>query len=267
MIAFPDIDPVAIAVGPLQIRWYALAYLCGFLLAWGYAIWIAKRDTKLRPNATDIDDFLPWAVAGVIVGGRLGYTLFYQPDLYLAEPLSIFKVWEGGMSFHGGVLGVIAAIAFYSFKHKIKMLRLSDVVCAGVPIGLFLGRCANFVNGELFGRVAPYDLPWAMVFPRGGDVPRHPSQLYEALLEGIVLFLVLHVFVRFDFIKKFPGVVTGMFLAGYGIARFTVEYFREPDAYLGLIGGFISMGQILSLPMVVIGAGVVVYALLCKKAA
>lgn len=261
MIAFPNIDPVAVALGPIQIRWYALAYLCGFLLGWAYAVYLAKLDSDKRPTKEDIDDFLPWAVLGVILGGRIGYTIFYQPSLYLAEPLEILKVWNGGMSFHGGALGVIAALFIYSWKHKIQLLRLSDTVCATVPIGLFLGRIANFVNGELFGREAPGDLPWAMVFPRGGDVPRHPSQLYEALLEGALLFLILFILARVNKTRNMPGIVTGVFLAGYGLARFIVEYFREPDFHLGLIGGIASMGQILSLPMIVLGVSVCIYAI------
>lgn len=260
MIPFPDIDPVAIAIGPLQIRWYALAYLCGFLLGWAYAVYITKLDPDKRPNKEDIDDFLPWAVLGVILGGRLGYTIFYQPALYLSDPLEILKVWHGGMSFHGGALGVIAALFIFSWKRNIYLLRLSDTICATVPIGLCLGRLANFINGELFGRAAPAELPWAMVFPRGGDVPRHPSQIYESLLEGVVLFAILFVLVRISKTRNMPGIVTGVFLAGYGVARFTVEYFREPDFHLGLIGGIASMGQILSLPMILLGTGVCIYA-------
>ncbi|MEM6781416.1 MAG: prolipoprotein diacylglyceryl transferase [Pseudomonadota bacterium] len=260
MIPFPDIDPVAIAVGPLQIRWYALAYLCGFLLAWAYAIYITKLDPDKRPNKDDIDDFLPWVVVGVILGGRLGYTIFYQPSVYLADPLAILKVWEGGMSFHGGALGVIAALFIYSWRHKIQLLRLSDTVCATVPIGLFLGRIANFINGELFGRAAPADLPWAVVFPRGGEIARHPSQIYEAILEGLVLFIVLFVLIKMQKTRNMPGIVTGVFLAGYGLARFFVEYYREPDFHIGLIADAVSMGQILSVPMILLGTGVCVYA-------
>lgn len=261
MIPFPDIDPVAVAIGPLEIRWYALAYLCGFLLGWAYALHLARLDPKSRPNKEDIDDFLPWAVLGVILGGRLGYTIFYQPGIYLSEPLEILKVWHGGMSFHGGALGVIAALILYSWKHKIELFRLSDIVCACVPIGLFLGRIANFINGELFGRAAPTDLPWSIVFPRGGDIPRHPSQLYEALLEGAILFLILFTLMKIKDVRSTPGIVTGIFLAGYGLARFLVEYFREPDMHLGLIGGVASMGQILSMPMILLGAGVCLYSI------
>ncbi len=260
MIPYPNIDPVAIALGPLQIRWYALAYLCGFLLAWAYAIYLAKLDPDKKPGKEDIDDFLPWAILGVILGGRIGYTIFYQPALYLSDPLEILKVWNGGMSFHGGAMGVIAALFLYSWKKNIPLLRLSDIVCAGVPIGLLLGRAANFINGELFGRAAPEDLPWAMVFPRGGEIARHPSQIYEALLEGAVLFAILFVLARIGKTRNMPGMVTGVFLAGYGLARFTVEYFREPDFHLGLIGGIASMGQILSLPMILLGTGVCIYA-------
>ncbi len=251
-LPFPDIDPVALAIGPLAIRWYALAYLAGFLLAWKYALWIVSRDPHLRPNKDDIDNFVPWAVLGVILGGRIGYVLFYQFDLYAADPLEALKVWHGGMSFHGGALGVIVALFGYSFVHKFSLLRLSDAACAGVPIGLFFGRIANFVNGELYGRVT--DVPWAFVFPRGGALPRHPSQLYEAILEGLVLFVILYLIIRRDDLRNRPGIVTGVFLAGYGFMRFLVEFVREPDVQLGLYAGFFSMGQFLCIPMILFGA-------------
>lgn len=250
-LPFPEIDPVVIAVGPLAVRWYALAYLAGFLLAWKYALWIVSRDPAQRPDKDDIDGFIPWAVIGVILGGRIGYILFYQFDLYAADPLEAFKVWNGGMSFHGGALGVIAALFAYSMLHKFSLLRLSDAACAGVPIGLFFGRIANFINGELYGRVT--DVSWAVLFPRGGALPRHPSQLYEAVLEGLVLFLVLFVLIRNPAIRNRPGIVTGVFLAGYGIARFMVEFVREPDYQLGLFWNALSMGQLLCVPMILFG--------------
>lgn len=251
-LIFPDIDPVALQIGPLMIRWYALAYLAGFLLAWKYALWIVSRDPGQRPYKEDIDNFVPWAVIGVILGGRIGYVLFYQFDLYAADPLEALKVWHGGMSFHGGALGVIAALFLYSFVHKFSMLRLSDAVCAGVPIGLFFGRIANFINGELFGRVT--DVPWAFIFPRGGELPRHPSQLYEAALEGAVLFGILFILIRSSSLRNRPGIVTGVFLGGYGIMRFIVEFFREPDRQIGLYWELFSMGQLLCLPMILFGA-------------
>lgn len=251
-IPFPDIDPVALSIGPLVIRWYALAYLAGFMLAWKYALRIVNRDPGQRPDKDDIDNFVPWAVLGVILGGRIGYVLFYQFDLYAADPLEALKVWHGGMSFHGGALGVIAALFFYSHWHKFSMLRLSDAACAGVPIGLFLGRLANFINGELYGRVT--DVSWGVLFPRGGALPRHPSQIYEAVLEGAVLFTILFFMAKNDTIRNRPGMVTGVFLAGYGAMRFIVEFFREPDFQLGLYLNVISMGQILCTPMILFGS-------------
>lgn len=252
-LPFPDIDPVAIQIGPILIRWYALAYLAGFLLAWKYALYIVSKnkDPGLRPNKDDIDNFIPWAVIGVILGGRIGYVIFYQFDLYANDPLEALKVWHGGMSFHGGALGVIAALFFYSFVHKFSMLRLSDIACAGVPIGLFFGRIANFVNGELYGRVT--SVPWAVTFPRGGGQARHPSQLYEALLEGALLFAVLYVLIRNERFRGRPGFVTGVFLGGYGLARFVVEFYREPDFQIGLFWDVLSMGQLLCVPMILFG--------------
>lgn len=258
-IPFPDIDPVALSLGPLDIRWYSLAYLAGFLLGWKYALHLCGLSPKNRPNKDDIDNFLPWAVLGVILGGRLGYVLFYQPAIYLADPLGAFKVWEGGMAFHGGAMGVIIALFVFAWRHKIQLLRLSDVVCAVVPIGLFFGRLANFVNGELFGR--PTEAPWGIVFPFGGDLPRHPSQIYEALLEGALLFVILLFLMKNSWTRNRPGITTGAFLALYGAFRMVVELFREPDAHLGFIVAEISMGQILSIPMVVVGAGAIIYAL------
>lgn len=255
---FPNIDPVAIAIGPVEIRWYALAYMAGFLLGWQYCMRLAGLDAKCRPNAEDIDDFLPWAILGVIAGGRLGYILFYQAGYYLANPAQILQVWNGGMSFHGGALGVIVAMFVYAHLKKVSVLRLADIVACAVPIGLFFGRIANFVNGELFGRAS--DVAWAVRFPMGGAMPRHPSQVYEALLEGAVLFLVLFFMARCEAVRNRPGVISGVFLALYGLFRAFIEFFREPDAHLGLIGDVLSMGQILSVPMVLVGAGISVWA-------
>lgn len=251
---FPNIDPVAVAIGPLQIRWYALAYLAGFLLGWRYCMKLAgapdKKRTR-RPDAQDIDDFLPWVVLGVILGGRLGYVLFYNFEYYLAHPAHIPFIWEGGMSFHGGALGVIAVTLIYARKHKIDLLRLSDILAASVPIGLFFGRIANFINGELYGRVT--DSPLGMVFPHGGPEPRHPSQLYEAFLEGMVLFIVLALMAQSEKIRNKPGVIAGTFLIGYGIFRAFIENFREPDAQLGFLAMGLTMGQVLCIPMVLGG--------------
>lgn len=264
MWAYPEIDPVAFSIGPLVIRWYALAYLAGFLIGWRYCMHIAGFDEGKRPNAKDIDDFLPWAIVGVILGGRLGYVLFYQADYYFANPGEIYKLWHGGMSFHGGTLGVIASMILYSWRQKISLLRLADFVAACAPIGLFFGRLANFINGELYGRVTQSS--WGMVFPHAGEEPRHPSQLYEAFLEGLVLFILLAVAVRIKAVRDRQGMVAGLFLIGYGVFRSVVELFREPDAYLGLFWGSISMGQILSLPMALAGVALCVFACVYKNA-
>ena len=253
---FPNIDPVAFAVGPFAVRWYALAYIAGILLGWFYALRLVKgRDD--RPNSEDVDDFVSWAILGIIFGGRLGYVLFYNFSYYMTRPLDALKVWEGGMAFHGGVLGVLVAMIVFARLRQISFLRLADIVCAVVPIGLLFGRIANFINGELFGRVT--DGPWGMVFPHGGDLPRHASQLYEAALEGAVLFAILFVLMRSPLREK-PGFVGGAFLAGYGVFRFIIEFVREPDAHIGLLGDVISQGQLLSLPMVVIGAVAMIWA-------
>lgn len=256
-LSFPQIDPVAIAIGPVQIRWYALAYLVGILLGW----FVAARLSRLsdaRPNARDIEDFIPWAVLGVILGGRIGYVLFYNTSYFLHNPFETLKIWQGGMSFHGGTLGVIVAIIVYGVLKRINVLRLGDIVCTVVPIGLFFGRIANFINGELYGRVS--DAPWAMVFPRGGDLPRHPSQLYEAVLEGLVLLVVLIALYRLKAVRERPGLISGVFLMGYALARAFVEFYREPDAHIGLLGGVISMGQVLSAPMIIVGAFLIIFA-------
>jgi phosphatidylglycerol:prolipoprotein diacylglycerol transferase len=258
-IQFPNFDPVAIAVGPLQIRWYALGYLAGILLGWAYARYIVKKDEPkgIRPNREDIDDFLPFAVMGVILGGRLGYVLFYQPAYYFSHPLEILQLWHGGMSFHGGASGVIIALIAYSLAKGFSMFRLGDLAALCCTFGLFFGRITNFINGELFGR--PTDVPWGVVFPGGGPEPRHPSQLYEAGLEGILLFVILSVMIHNEKIRSRPGIVGGTFLIGYGLCRMFVENFREPDAYLGFLAGGLTMGQILCLPM--IAAGILVITL------
>jgi phosphatidylglycerol:prolipoprotein diacylglycerol transferase len=260
MWEFPNIDPVAFSIGPVVVRWYALAYLSGFLLGWQYCLYLAGLDKGVRPRKDDIDDFLPWAIGGVILGGRLGYILFYGLPHYLENPLDALMLWHGGMSFHGGALGVILALFIFSAIRKIHTFRLSDFVCAAVPIGVFFGRIANFINGELFGRIT--ESPWGMVFPRGGALPRHPSQLYEAALEGALLFLILFVLVKCKYVRVRPGIVSGVFLAGYGLFRASLEFVREPDAQIGLLGGVISMGQVLSLPMIVAGCGMILYALI-----
>lgn len=249
-IPFPMIDPVALEIGPLVIRWYALAYVVGLLVGWRYCIWLASRP-PFPLARTLFDDFMVWAVLGVILGGRTGYVLFYNFSEYMQRPLEILMVWHGGMSFHGGLAGMILAMWLFARKNKLPFFALADVVAAATPIGLFLGRLANFINGELFGR--PTDVPWAMVFPNGGPEPRHPSQLYEATLEGIVLFAVLFVLVRFTAARSKLGLLSGVFLTGYGLSRFTVEFFREPDPQLGFLAFGTTMGQLLSLPMIAVG--------------
>ncbi len=255
---FPNIDPVALSLGPLVVRWYSLAYLAGFLGGWKYCLYLAGLDSDQRPSKDDIDDFVPWAILGVIFGGRLGYVLFYQFDLFLQVPSEIFKVWHGGMSFHGGMLGVLVALLAYPYVKKFEPFRLADMVCAAVPIGLFFGRIANFINGELYGRVS--DVAWAVKFPAGGGFPRHPSQLYEAALEGALLFVILFVLIKSEWARSRPGFIAGVFLAGYGCFRGFIEFFRAPDDYIGLYYGLISQGQVLSLPMVLIGIGLMIFA-------
>jgi len=258
---FPDVDPVAIHLGFFKIRWYALAYLSGFIGGWLYGGWLADRDKDRRPSREDIDNILPWLVLGVILGGRIGYVLFYNLSVFIADPVQIFKIWEGGMSFHGGLLGVVTVIVAYSRYHKFNPLAMGDVVSAVVPIGLFFGRLANFVNGELYGR--PTTVPWCMYFPNDGDggtIGRHPSQLYEAGLEGILLGTVLFLLARNDKIRRTPGLIFGALLVGYGLCRASVEYVREPDVQLGLYFNYFSMGQLLCVPMILAGIIIILYA-------
>jgi phosphatidylglycerol:prolipoprotein diacylglycerol transferase len=256
-LPFPDIDPIAFEIGPLAVRWYALAYIVGLIVGWKYAVWLNRRPAGLAPK-TVLDDFLVLAVIGIVLGGRIGYILFYQPGFYLENPLAVFELWRGGMSFHGGLIGIILAMLLFARRRNVPFLALTDLVSAAGPIGLFLGRIANFINGELFGR--PSEAPWAMIFPSGGPTPRHPSQLYEAAMEGVVLFLILFVLATVFQARRWPGVISGTFLAGYGLARIIAEFFREPDPQLGFLWGGATMGQLLSLPMVALGIGVVVYA-------
>ena len=262
-IPFPAIDPVAIEVGPLAVRWYALAYMAGILVGWWYALKLVRNDALWGGmpgpiSQKNIDDFLLFATVGLILGGRLGYVLFYQPGYYLANPGDIIKVWEGGMAFHGGFLGFLAAVFLFSAWRKLPPLSPGDVCSAVVPIGLFFGRIANFINGELWGRVS--DVPWAMVFPFAGPEPRHPSQLYQAGMEGIVLFLVL-LFVTHKLKGlRHPGFVTGVFIAGYGCARIVGEQFRQPDAGIGFLWGGLTMGMLLSVPMVLAGLALAYWA-------
>lgn len=271
MMIHPQFDPVLISIGPLAIRWYALSYIVGFMLF----LWLGRR--RIAQGNTlftreMLDDFLTWGILGVIIGGRLGYVLFYKFSTYIDHPLDIFKVWEGGMSFHGGFLGVLAAMWLFSRKHKISFLKTMDFVAPLVPLGLASGRIGNFINGELWGRVTDINAFWAMGFPQAhyedveaaahnplwaewlqqyAMLPRHPSQLYQFALEGICLFIVLWIFSK----KTRPdGQVASLFLAGYGFFRFLAEFARQPDDYLGLLTLGLSMGQWLSVPMIVLGA-------------
>lgn len=258
-LSFPQIDPVAFAYGPLVIRWYALAYIAGFIIGWRVCMKLAERYDGEEPTRDQVDDFLSWAILGVIVGGRLGYVLFYNPYYYFENFMEVFQVWKGGMSFHGGVLGLYAVMLLYSPPRFIPILRLSDLICAVAPIGLFFGRIANFINGELYGRVTAS--PLGMVFPGGGALPRHPSQLYEAALEGVLLFAIIMLLIfKFEALK-WRGLITGVFLTGYGLSRFFVEMYREPDVQIGLIGNVFSMGQVLTLPMILIGVWMIVHIL------
>jgi phosphatidylglycerol:prolipoprotein diacylglycerol transferase len=251
-IPFPEIDPVAFAFGPLAVRWYSLAYLAGFLGGWGMARELAKRSKLSLPTLKQIDDFVFWIVLGTILGGRLGYVLFYNFSYYIANPAHILKTWEGGMSFHGGLIGVAIAVIAFARANKIPILRLGDLSACGATIGIFFGRLANFINGELFGRVT--DAPVGMIFPNGGELPRHPSQLYEAFAEGLLLFVILNALAWFKpSIQKKHGTLFGIFLTGYGASRFVIEYFREPDVRIGLHLNLFSHGQLLCIPMVVIG--------------
>lgn len=245
-----DLDPVALEIGPLVIRWYALAYIAGLLIAWRWGMRLAAR-SPFAIEPVHVDRFLTWAVIGVIIGGRLGQVLFYAPDYYFANPAEILKVWKGGMAFHGGLLGVLAAMLIFVKVNRLPLFSLTDIVCAGAPIGIALGRVANFINGEHWGR--PTDVSWAVIFPRAGPEPRHPSQLYEAALEGVVLFLLILAALKFWGGLRRPGLISGVFLAGYAVARTLAELFRAPEVPIGDLPDWITYGQILSLPMLLGG--------------
>jgi phosphatidylglycerol:prolipoprotein diacylglycerol transferase len=255
-IPFPAIDPVAVAIGPFAIRWYALAYIVGLLIGWRYCLFLADQPPRLV-GRTDVDDFLVWATLGVVLGGRIGYVLFYKPGFYISHPLEALYLWHGGMSFHGGAIGVTTAIFLFTRYRGLSMLAFGDIICEAIPIGLFFGRIANFINDELWGRVT--DVPWGMVFPGAGPLPRHPSQLYEAACEGILLFLVLFVAERRG-ARRYPGAVSGTFLAGYAIARMSGELFRQPDVQLGYLIFGTTMGQLLSIPLLIAGIALILWA-------
>ncbi len=263
VIPFPAFDPVLVHFGPLVIRWYALAYIVGILAGWLYVRGIIRSARLWGGPAPltviDYDDFVLWATLGIILGGRLGYVLFYNPAHFAANPAEIVQLWKGGMSFHGGFLGCVAAVILFCRKNNLPILSLGDITTGVGPIGLLLGRLANFINSELWGRTADASVPWAMVFPNGGPLPRHPSQLYEAGLEGILLFTVLAVMIRMGAMKR-PGLILGSFIAIYAMARITGEFFREPDPQLGFLWGGLTMGMLLSVPMIIAGAVLMVKA-------
>lgn len=247
MITFPEIDPVIFRIGPLSVRWYGLMYLLGF----GAAYLLIRHLSRLRNldlSRDGVSDLLFYGVLGVVLGGRLGYVLFYNPLQYLSRPLEIFAVWQGGMSFHGGLLGVAIAVVVFCRRRKLPILLTGDVLATSATIGLGLGRIGNFINGELWGRTT--DLPWGMIFPGGGPLPRHPSQLYEAALEGLLLFIILYFLHRH---RVAEGVPLFCFFIGYGLFRFLIEFVRQPDAHLGFLWGGATMGQLLSLPMILFG--------------
>jgi phosphatidylglycerol---prolipoprotein diacylglyceryl transferase len=282
LIPFPAIDPVAISLGPFAIRWYALAYIVGLIIGWRYCLVLADRPPRLVARR-DIDDFLVWATLGVVLGGRIGYVLFYNFDYYAAHPLQALYLWHGGMSFHGGALGVTLAILLYSRTRGLSIFALADVIVEAVPIGLFFGRIANFINGELYGRIT--DVGWAVIYPAGAvsvgqvppalrglcqgvtfsdgspglNCPRHPSELYEAACEGILLFLLL-LHAEHRGARRRPGLETGIFLAGYAVARMSGELFRQPDVQVGYLIFGLTMGQLLSIPVLAAGLAIIWWA-------
>jgi len=272
ILPFPNIDPVAFAIGPLAVHWYGLAYVAGIMIGWLYARKLIDRPTLWKGDAapmtkTHLDDFLVWIAVGIVVGGRTGYVLFYDLPVMLENPIRIIQIWNGGMSFHGGLMGAIVAMILFARKNMIPVWSMFDIIAAVVPIGLLFGRIANFINGELWGRLS--SAPWAIVFPTGGPFARHPSQLYEAALEGIVLLLLLASLIFGTKAFKTPGLIAGIFVMGYGLSRIFVEFFREPDAQLGYLLGtnWLTMGMVLSSPMVLIGLWAALRALVAVRTA
>lgn len=256
MLIYPEINPVAFSLGPIAVHWYGLMYLVGFAGCWGALIWRLRKQQYLSFTVEALSDIFFYAALGVILGGRLGYMLFYDFTDVIHHPLRIFMIWQGGMSFHGGALGVIIALWIYAYKAKKSLLDITDLVTPVIPIGLGAGRIGNFINGELWGRVT--DVPWAMIFPNVGDSPRHPSQLYEFLLEGVLMFIILWLY---SSKPKPQGAVSGLFLVLYGVFRISIEFFREPDAQIGYLAfGWLTKGQLLSIPMVIVGAAVMIWA-------
>ena len=247
---FPNISPIVFSIGPFALRWYALAYLVGIISAW-FLVYGNIKKYKLEITSEQLDDLVFYITLGIILGGRLGYVICYGNDYFWQNPSEIFAIWHGGMSFHGGIVGVILGILYFAKKHKLRYFMITDLVSLYVPIGIFLGRIANFINDELWGRVT--DVPWAVKFPSGGYLPRHPSQFYEAFSEGILMFVILNLLWKKDYIRSRHGVISALFLIIYGTSRICMEFFREPDKQLGFIWGHITMGQILSLPFVLGG--------------
>jgi phosphatidylglycerol:prolipoprotein diacylglycerol transferase len=249
-IDFPEISPVIFSIGNLSLRWYALAYLIGIISVW----LLTKRNIakyNISISTEQLDDIVFYSTLGVILGGRIGYILFYGKDYFFNNPLEIFAIWHGGMSFHGGIIGVIIGLLYFCNKYKINFLKITDLVALYVPIGIFLGRIANFINDELWGRVST--VPWAVKFPSGGYLPRHPSQLYEAITEGLLMFIILNLLWKKEFVRTHYGIISSIFLIIYGISRICMEFFREPDAQIGFIVNNITMGQLLSLPFLILG--------------
>ena len=256
-----SIDPIALKIGPLEVRWYGLAYLAGILLGLKYAKWIIsnhKEKNTLSISISNIDEIFIWVVVGIIFGAKIGYLVFYNPSSLLENPLNIFALWQGGMSFHGGAAGVILAIIIYSLVKKISLLQLGDIICSVVPIGLFFGRVANYINSELWGKITT--VSWGVVFPNAGNLPRHPSQLYEATLEGLMIFLILLIMIKKNLLN-YKGLISGSFLFLYGLFRIFVENFREPDLHIGYIYNLVTMGMILSFPFMVAGMCIMFYAI------
>lgn len=250
-LPFPSISPVAVAIGPLNITWYGISYAVGIFLAWRYIVMLLKKHPSPPLTNEMIETFMAIAICAIILGGRLGYVFFYKPVYYLSHPLEIFFTWEGGMSFHGGLLGIILAVYFFTNQKNISFLQLTDFLACATPIGLFLGRLANFINGELFGRITA--APWGISFPKGGPLPRHPSQLYEAFFEGFLLFIILSYLAKNPLNWEKRGFLSGVFLIGYGIFRIGCEFFRLPDQHMGFFFQSFTWGQILCLPMILSG--------------
>jgi len=256
MLEFPNINPVAIDLGIIQIRWYAISYIAGILFSWSLILNIIKFK-NLKIDNKVISELISNSMIGIIIGGRLGYVIFYNPDYYLNNLLEIFKLWNGGMSFHGGFIGVIFAVIYSSKISKTPILILADLIAIVAPIGIFFGRLANFINGELYGRITNHS--FGMIFPNAGNSPRHPSQLYEAFFEGFLLFIIMLLFIKFTNILNKKGLITALFLSCYGSFRFMIEFFREPDANIGLLYFNFSMGQLLSLPMIIVGLYFIIF--------